>query len=1131
METENDAPNAPAFSFVGLTEFLGRPDAGGSAAVAPGSRVGDVTIVRLVGEGGMGRVYEGLQGMPRRTVAVKVMRSGMLSAAAARRFEHEAQILGRLNHPSIARIYSVGMERGPDGVLPYFVMEYLDDARPITAYAAERNLSARERVGLFREACQAVAHGHGKGVIHRDLKPGNILVDAAGHPKVIDFGVARSTDSDVALTTLHTDVGQLVGTLQYMSPEQFAGSSDDLDVRADVYALGVVLYELLAGRPPYDVAKLPIYDVARIVRETEPASLATVNARLRGDLNTIVATCLEKDRGRRYASAAELEADLGRYLRGEPIAASPPGLVDSLVRLARRHRAAALAAAGVLAALMAGLVGISLFAMRAERERATAIRERERADAAGREAVDQLYIANLRALRACIDNANLRLARTIVGRNLAILDGSPTLEMRLLAAGLDDALVVLDMEGREVDDVAYSPAGDVLGAAVFETGETDESRDLYRHFSNAGMRAIDLLFFSIDGRLRHAPLATCADGWVAAWQSNRRDSGTVVDESRVTLAASPDGRLAAVHHGDGRIHVVGRSHTGSDVVLAEYRGRVARAAFNADGNRVAVQSPAGHVMLWDTGSGDVIARPNGEDGDVSYFRFSPDGARLATVATRNRLSADEIRFLDAADGRRLATVTPPRTGIYRDVPVFAFSPDGRRVVTSSPAHELDMWDVSTGERLGSLPGHTAAIGAVAFSPDGTQLASGAVNGQLRLCDPVRMSWEQTLSGHDASISAIAFRPGGETFASGSQDGTVRVWSRTLREPLAVLPGLRGTTAVAFSPDGACLAVAPRGTGGVELWDARSVERLHRFPGPGGDVSQVAFSPDGALLAAASGHSAKTGEVRVWCVETGQLVATLGGFLRGTVSMSFSPDGSRLLTTCGDERVTVWDPRNGRRCMAASAGRDLRGAGTRAVFGLDGSRIAYSDNTLLDAATGEAVVRLFPQGLVTCLAASPDGRTLATGVAFGSVCFTDFATGTRLPLPRGHTAAVKAIAFSSDGSRLATGSVDGTARLWDVSTGAEIRAFVGHEGGVETVIFNPDGLRLVTGASDGTTRIWDVERGHELLALPNQAGCPTAIALSPDGTCLVTAASDGSVRIWGLSNADVVRARQAVTDRP
>ena len=1134
MEAEHDAPGATGFSFAGLTGFLGRPDAGPATPLAPGSRIGDVTIVRLLGEGGMGRVYEGRQGMPCRTVAVKVMHASMLSAAAARRFDHEAHLLGRLNHAGIARIYSAGMEQGPDGVVPYFVMEHVEDARPITAYAAERDLSARDRVSLFREVCQAVAHGHQKGVIHRDLKPGNILVDASGHAKVIDFGVARSTDGDVSLTTLHTDVGQIIGTLQYMSPEQFAGSSDDLDVRADVYSLGVVLYELLAGRPPYDVARKPIYEAARVVRETEPAAVSTVNPRLRGDLTTIVATCLEKERARRYSSAAELEADLGRYLRGEPIAASRPGLLDAVARLARRHKAATLAAAGVLAALLAGLVGISIFAVRAERERAVAVRERERADAAGREAVDQLYVANLRTMRASVGTGNQLLARRVYRRTLELVGEAPPLEMRLLGADLDDALVVLDTGGPPVTGIAYSPDGGVIATSLFWAG-TDPAVDAA--FANTALKRLGLaspgvvtamLFFAVDGLHRHTPRPACDDGWVTRWRADIR--GGVAVESQAAMATSPaDGRTARLG-ADGQVHLVDPAGVLTEVVLPDHRGRVVRATFNADGTRIAVGDGGGRVRLWDAASGASIPVSDASDGKVEWFQFSPEGSRLV-MAKRSVNRETEIVVYDARSGRHLLTVESPRIAMESALPLFAFSADGGRLVTSSPAHDLQVWETSSGELLGTLPGHAAEVTAVAFAPEGAELASGAANGQLRLWNVDSFSAEHELPGHDGAIQSIAFRPGGETLASGANDGTVRVWSRTLREPLAVLPGLRGMTAVAYSPDGRFVAVAPRGAGAVELWNPRTVERVRAMTGSGGAVTQVAFSPDGTLVAAAVPGAADAHEVRIWAADSGMPLATLVATGPGRLSMAFSADGSRMLTTCGDSMVMVWDPRTGRRCMTVSTAYKGTIVDANAVFGLDGSRFAYATRDLHDTATGETVGKLPPMGLATRQAASPDGRTLATGVAFGTVYLSDFATGRRLPILSGHAAPVRAIAFSPDGSRLVTGALDGTAILWDVATGDEVCRFVGHEGSVETVILSPDGRRLVTGATDGTARIWDVKRGHELLALPNQAQWPTAIALSSDGTCLVTAASDGPVRIWGLSNADVVRSRQAVTGRP
>lgn len=377
----SDPPSAEPSSLKGLTMALGIEPAKPGHDPLLGCDIGGVTIVRLIAEGGMGRVYEGKQEKPGRTVAVKVMRPGLTSPSILKRFEYEAEVLGRLQHPGIAHIYSVGVHRIGNASVPYFIMEYIADARTVTQYAHDLRLPSRHRLDLFRSVCDAVAHGHQKGVIHRDLKPSNILVNGSGQPKVIDFGVARATDSDMALTTMQTDVGQLLGTLQYMSPEQFKADPKDIDVRSDVYALGVILYELLAGKMPYDVRKKAIHEIARIVQEDDPTPLSAINRALKGDVALIAGKCLAKDRNHRYSSASELSSDIERHLTGEPISATRPGVVHGLLRLARKHRAVTLATLGVLLAFVVAFIGIVLFALesqaqqrRTERVLALAIR-------------------------------------------------------------------------------------------------------------------------------------------------------------------------------------------------------------------------------------------------------------------------------------------------------------------------------------------------------------------------------------------------------------------------------------------------------------------------------------------------------------------------------------------------------------------------------------------------------------------------------------------------------------------------------------------------------------------------------------------------------------------------------------
>ena len=257
--------------------------------------IGQFSVRRLIGTGGMGAVYEAMQDNPRRKVAIKVMKRGITSASAQRRFHLEAQLLGRLHHPGIAQIYEAGTWDDGTGGVPFFAMEYIAGAKELTQYASDKSLDTTQKLELFASICDAVHHGHQKGIIHRDLKPGNVLVDRAGNPKVIDFGVARSTDSDLAVTTQQTDVGALIGTLQYMSPEQCEADPDIIDTRSDVYSLGVMLYELLSGKSPYDLGSMAIYDAAKVVREQPATRLSVVSPLLKGDLETIVSKAMAKD--------------------------------------------------------------------------------------------------------------------------------------------------------------------------------------------------------------------------------------------------------------------------------------------------------------------------------------------------------------------------------------------------------------------------------------------------------------------------------------------------------------------------------------------------------------------------------------------------------------------------------------------------------------------------------------------------------------------------------------------------------------------------------------------------------------------------------------------------------------------
>ncbi len=329
------------------------------------TRIGKYVVQRVLGEGGMGMVYLAEQESPRRLVALKVIRPGYLSEKLLRRFEFESQLLGRLQHPGIAQVYEAGMVDDEQGrPLPYFAMEYIKGVS-LTEFVRVRRLGTRERLALLARVCDAVSHAHQKGVIHRDLKPGNILVDESGQPKILDFGVARATDGDVKASTMQTDVGQLIGTVPYMSPEQVSGDPAELDTRSDVYALGVIAYELLAGRLPYDLQKKMIHEAVRVIREEEPTRLSSINKTLRGDVETIVAKALEKNKGRRYATADSLAGDIRNYLADQPISARPASGWYQFQKFASRNRAVVIGSGVAIGLLVAGVIGTSIGLRRA----------------------------------------------------------------------------------------------------------------------------------------------------------------------------------------------------------------------------------------------------------------------------------------------------------------------------------------------------------------------------------------------------------------------------------------------------------------------------------------------------------------------------------------------------------------------------------------------------------------------------------------------------------------------------------------------------------------------------------------------------------------------------------------------
>ncbi len=328
--------------------------------------IGDYRILKVLGRGGMGIVYEAQQDSPRRSVALKVIRRGLLSTGQLRRFQHEAEVLAWLDHPGIAQVYAAGTADTPTGPLPYMAMEIVRGRR-IDEYADHVGLDVQGRLELITQLCDAVHHAHQRGVIHRDLKPANVLVTDDGRLKVLDFGIARITDSDLTCMAMATEVGEVLGTLPYMSPEQIGANPADVDVRSDVYALGVIAYELLSGKLPLEVRTVGLAEAARVITHEEPTTLGRVDVRLRGDIEWIVAKALSKDKRDRYESALDLGNDLRHHLDDEPISARPPSTLDQLRRFARRNRGLVRGLTAAFVILIAGVSVTSVLLLRTSR--------------------------------------------------------------------------------------------------------------------------------------------------------------------------------------------------------------------------------------------------------------------------------------------------------------------------------------------------------------------------------------------------------------------------------------------------------------------------------------------------------------------------------------------------------------------------------------------------------------------------------------------------------------------------------------------------------------------------------------------------------------------------------------------
>jgi WD40 repeat protein/tRNA A-37 threonylcarbamoyl transferase component Bud32 len=1042
-----------------------------------GGSFGDYEALEEIARGGMGIVYKARQKSLNRIVAVKmILTAALASPTEVQRFRKEAEAVALLDHPHIVPIYEVGEHEGR----PFFSMKLLEGGT-LERQRDELRRDPRRIARLLIVIAQAVHHAHQRGILHRDLKPGNVLLDTDGQPYVADFGLAKQVAGAEELRPVHlTQSGAVVGTPNYMSPEQARGVRA-LTTAADVYSLGAILYDCLTGKPPFQAAT-PVETLLQVL-ECDARPPRILNPQVERDLETIALKCLEKEPQKRYANAQELADDLQRWLAGVPIKARRVGTPERALKWARRRPAIAALVALVLVVAVAGF-GAAL----GEYREAQSAR-REAADRADREAAakdearqalaraeNELYFASLTLAERDWHDGNLVRFRQS-------LDQCPLPLRRWEWYYLDrrSHAELLTLAGHQacLGTVAFSPSGDRLA-------------------TTAG-----------DGTVRVCDSRT-GKPFITLPGNGEYIGG---------LAWSPDGSQLAVGGSDRQVRLWALRDNPQATILGPLTGMAFAACFHPTKPYLAVAtgdlhhpSAPGDISIWDLNTKKSIRTISGQEGSVYAVAYSPDGALLAS-------GSDDMTAVlwDAATGTKVRRLAGHHTAEGAGVSRVLRLQDAR-------GHE-------TAIRL-----HNSAVFGVAFSPDGTQLATASGDATVKVWQTANGKELHTLRGHKDGVGCVAFSPSGKVIASGGIDHMVRLWSATTGQEIRHFQGHGGeVSSVAFCPhplDGVTRLATGSADGTVKLWEADQYQDGYLWRGHEGNLFGLAFSPDNRTLAAGSGdlfNPLKAGGIRIFDLIERRERFTLPGHATGIRALAYSPDSQRLASGSGDGAVKLWDLATRQEVRSwqvakgsvfavaiSPDGRSLAAASGALLFPAQAGEIKVWD---VDSGEERQVLRGH-QGGVSCLAYSPDGRYLASGSGDRTVKVWDVATGGEVKTLLGHPNPLLAVGWSPDGSKIAAAGGDfyrpeepGEARLWDVESGAELLKLKGHAQLVSGMAFLPDGERLATSSRDGTVKLWDTRTGRQVISLKANSLYVCCLAVSQDGRWVASGNWSDSVNLW------------------
>ncbi len=897
LPVDSDSPQGLCLNCLGEIALAEEPSAMGEAA---GDAIGRYRLLDKIGEGGFGEVFMAEQREPvTRKVALKVLKLGMDTKQVIARFESERQALALMDHPNIARILDAG---ATESGRPYFVMELVRGV-PVTQFCQENTLDLKQRLELFLGICSAVQHAHQKGIIHRDLKPNNILValnDETPLPKIIDFGIAKALTGRLTDQTLFTQMHQFLGTPAYMSPEQAQLNATDVDTRTDIYALGVLLYEMLTGTPPFDPITLRQQGqeaMFRIIREEEPprpstritelkrrekadSALRIAHSELAQDLDWIVMKSLEKDRKRRYETASALALDVQRFMSNEPVTAAAPSRIYSLKKFVRRNRTASITALATLAALCVGLT-LAYVSYQREREARTDLQtERTRL-------LDAQYAADIQMAWRAVDAGDARMALRYLDRIDQMEGGRERRHWlwRYLYGQLHQAEAVVPRTGSRLIGMTLSPNGKVLA---------DISEDQVRLRSVPGLQVIKTIDLTA---------AQCCEPG--------RGQGAIF---------SDDGRFL-YHHGSlARIHVATgavsemvqlnlKENDGPTKISPNGEWIVSRVVDPMDSNEVRA-----HLSCYATRNGQwqadsqTYTAPNA-DLISGEMRISPDSqaiticGRDATVRVLALPSLEEVaRFHGRGKASRVA-----------------WSPDGNRLaITYDNPWEIDVWNVVTQELVVTLEGALDSYPHdMCFSHDGNRLAACDFSGSLGVWDATTGRLQNRYHGHQAPF-AIQFLSDDEKLIS-SDGREFRRWDVTIPLPndLEVAALEHQLLNLDYSPDGNLLACTAK-DGKLRIFDAKNGALYHTFPSARTshghharyDDVPLCFAPDGRTLVASNGDQSAT----VYDLVAKEAISQLEAHEGALVDIVISPNGAIVATSGEDKPIRLthlWELRSGR----------------------------------------------------------------------------------------------------------------------------------------------------------------------------------------------------------------------------